>query len=127
MVCELLEADIEKNQRTLQQHLDEVVAKRLADLKRATIRAVAKGGDSEEQIASPRRVALIGSRRSARQEPLRLRVRVPESQIRRDPGSGQFQTKVKHTQKKPIQGKVAADGDRARTRRKSGTKGSAPK
>jgi hypothetical protein len=118
VVSNALETDIEANRHTLQKHLDEVIEYRLADLKRATIRVVGKSGassegDSQEQIDFATAVARVEA--ICKSGPV-SKVLTPqdygwvfrEDQIRRDPGSGQFQTKVKHTQKQPIQDKVAS-------------------
>lgn len=107
VVSDVLEADIEANRRTLQKHLDAVVAKQLVDLKRATMRVVSKGGDSREQIEFAQAIAVLESICKVK-SPYDYGYVFQESNIRRDPGSGQFQTKVKHTQKKPINDKTAS-------------------
>src|SRR5262245_36402563 len=50
VASDLLEQEIEKNQGTLQRHLNEVVAKQLADTKAAMLRVVAKG-ESTDAVA----------------------------------------------------------------------------
>ena len=106
VVSDALEADIEANRRTLQKHLDEVIAKQFTDLKRATMRVVAKGGDGEQdKIGFAQAITVLEEICKADED------EIPnwafERKIRRDPGSGQFQTKIKRTQTKPINSKVA--------------------
>jgi hypothetical protein len=105
LVSEVLEADIEANRRTLQKHLDEVVAKQLTDLKRATMRVVAKSdGDAREQIGFAQALAVL--EQVSKLSPYDYGYVFRESDVRRAP-SGQFTTKVKRTQTKPINDKVA--------------------
>jgi len=114
VVSDALEADIEANRRTLQKHLNEVVAKQFTDLKRATMRVVAKSGDGEqEQVEFAQAVSALEEICKAG---VVSKVKTPydygfvfrEDLIRRDPGSGQFQTKIKRTQVRPINDKTAA-------------------
>jgi hypothetical protein len=108
VVSDALEQDISKNLRTLQKHLDEVVAKQLTDLKRATMRVVSKQeGDAEEQVAFAQALSVLEEICKVK-SPYDYGYVFQESKIRRDPGTGQFQTKVRRTQKKPINDKVAA-------------------
>jgi hypothetical protein len=107
VVSDAFEQDIEGNRRALQKHLDDVLAKRFVHLKRATMRVVSKGdGDSRERIAFAQALALM-EEISKVKTPRDYGYVWREEDVRRDPGSGQFQTKVKRTQTKPIHDKVA--------------------
>jgi hypothetical protein len=111
VVTDALEADIEANQRTLQKHLDQVVAKQFTDLKRATMRVVGKRSgeeDEQDQIGFAQALTVLESLCTvSKADDDHIPNWAFERKIRRNPGTGQFQTKVKHTQTKPINDKVA--------------------
>lgn len=103
VVAEVLEDTIAKNERTLQRHLNEVVAKRIDRLKKATLRAaVSKGADV---IGISQALDLI-----SKKTPYEYGYQFSESDFNRDPESGRFRTKIKHNPKtfKQIHGKQAA-------------------
>ena len=104
VASDLLEREVEQNRVTLQKHLDEVVAKRLSDLKKATLRAVSKGMENPEPYAQS--LAMIDSmiNKASANEANDNPNWAFERKIRRDPQSGRFQQKVsnKPIGKKPI-------------------------
>jgi len=104
VASDLLEREVEENRVTLQKHLDEVVAKRLTDLKKATLRAVSKGMENPQPYAQA--LAMIDSMISKADDD------IPdwefERKIKRDPSSGRFRTKFRSTPlKKPMPDKTA--------------------
>lgn len=99
VVSDALEADLEANRRTLQAHLDEVVAKRFADLKRATMRAVSKG---EEGLEFAQALAVLEQISKADDDPWD-----PRAHPRGGRNPGWFRSAVSHTQTKPLHTKTA--------------------
>jgi hypothetical protein len=105
VVGDILEGDIEANQRTLQKHLNEVVAKRITDLKRATLRAVSKsGGDSAEQVAFAQALAVLERLVSKADDDFKWD---PKAHPRGGVNPGWFRSSVSHTQQKPLHPKTA--------------------
>ena len=103
VVSDVVEETIEKNLRTLQGHLDRVVEKRIQKVKAAVARsAVSK---SAEAIPYAQALALI---EKARKNPYLSGAYVfNEKDFNRDPSTGQFRTKIRHTQQKEIHHKTA--------------------
>jgi len=101
VVSDVLEEDIEKNLRTLQRRLDTVVAKRIERVKKALISTtVSKGAADQEALAYAQ--ALSALEEISKANPYDYGYRFDENDFRRDPKTGQFQTKIKHTQRRPI-------------------------
>ena len=92
VVTDMLWETIEKNQRTLQRHLDEVVAKQAA-----TGAKVAKARGDEALAEDLEAIA-----KAAGRNPYYYGYQFDENKIRRDRRTGQFQAKVKYTTDKPI-------------------------
>jgi hypothetical protein len=105
VIGEVYESLVEKNLDTLQRHLNQVLAKRLERVKQATLRSVAKGRtDGAEEMAQAidqmEEIIKVGASQ-------RFGYHWEETDFRRDPGSGRFTVKVKHTQKTPYTNRVA--------------------
>lgn len=98
VVSDVLETYIEKNLRTLQGHLDKVVAKRLDLVKKSMIRKAAGNPDAVPYAQALSRIE------KANQYDYGFKFK--ESDFRRDAG-GRFSTKISHTQQKPIKGRTA--------------------
>ena len=92
LVSDVLEETIEKNLPQLQRHLNEVIAKRMTEVKRATMRAVVK---TQDGLPFAQALALF-SKAIDWDEHLH-----PRS------AGGQFRTKVTHAQTKPLHPKTA--------------------
>jgi hypothetical protein len=88
VASDLLEQEVENNQATLQKHLNEVIAKRVNDLKQATIRLVSKG--MENPVPYAQALAMLDAQ-IHKADP------IPnwefERKIKRDPSTGRFQIK----------------------------------
>lgn len=98
VVGEYLEDTIEKNLRTLQGHLNDVIAKRTKEIKKALLSSVSKDSGNQS-VAYAQAIALI---EKAWQNPYQTGAyQFKESDFRRDPHSGQFQVKVHHDPRKP--------------------------
>lgn len=107
-IGEIYETTIEKNLGTLQRHLDEVIDKRLSDAKRAMMRTVAKGHTNGALSAARALDQISEIIKVGNQNPYQTGAyQFEESDFRRDPRSGQFQTKIKHNQKTPFSNRVA--------------------
>jgi hypothetical protein len=106
VVSDLFEETIEKNHRTLQRHLNEVIAKRLADWKLATTRLVAKGYDPKTAVAYAHAIDEIETLISKSPNPYDYGYQWKESDFRRDPSSGRFRTKITQQQKKELPKKL---------------------
>ncbi len=90
-MASVLEEDIEKNQRTLQRHVDEVALKTIADVKKAAQSAISKA-DSPEARAYLEKLERI---EKAVKNPYEFGFyEFEESDFRRDPRSGRFMTKI---------------------------------
>lgn len=100
VVTDILWDDIEKNQRSLQRHLNSVVSKRLKMVAKAADRVVSKRDGSEFGAA------LVDISKATR-NPYDFGYVFNESDYNRDPGSGQFRSKVKYTASKPVPNKIA--------------------
>lgn len=96
VVADMTEEIIEKNLRTVQAHVDKIVAKRIADVKKALIR---KAAGNPEAVGFAK--ALVEIEKARQDRPW------DENKYRRDQG-GRFATKVSHSQTKPIHEKTAA-------------------
>lgn len=92
VVTDILWETIEKNQRTLQRHLDQVIAKQAA-----TGAKVAKARGDEELAAELEELSKVAGR-----NPYFYGYQFDENKIRRDRRTGQFQAKVQYATKKPI-------------------------
>jgi hypothetical protein len=105
VMAEMLEEDIEKNRRTLQRHVDEVVAKRIDRIKKAMLTTVAKG-ESEDSVAYAQALAIF---EKAYKNPYTTGAyHFEESDFRRDSRTGRFQTKVRvNPEMKPLHSKQA--------------------
>jgi hypothetical protein len=99
VVTDMLWDDIEKNQRSLQTHLNTVVRKRIERVAKAADRVVSKRdngfGDALVEISK------------ATRNPYDWGYVFNEADYNRDPGSGQFRSKVKYRSDKPVRDKVA--------------------
>lgn len=100
VVTDILWDDIEQNQRTLQRHLNSVVAKRIERVAKAADRVVSKKsdgfGDALVEIAK------------ATKNPYDYGYVFRESDFNRDPGTGQFRSKVRYNPAaKPVKDKIA--------------------
>jgi hypothetical protein len=106
LINDVLDETISKNLPTLQRHLDEVVSKRIEKIKKAALRTVSKGmtDNAREYAQAIRTLEEI----TKAQTPQDYGYVWREQDFRRDPRTGQFQTKVKHSQKKPIRESTAA-------------------
>lgn len=102
VVAEILWDDIEKNQKTLQRHLNEVVAKRIEMVAKAADRVVSKRG-GEEQFGA----ALVEISKATR-NPYDWGYVFNEADFSRDPRSGQFRAKVRYSTDKPVPDKIAS-------------------
>ena len=99
LATDLLDDEIEKNLGTLQKHLDEVLAKRAAMVKKALVRTALDGSEAQAEEISKAWDRL--------EEITKDNDDIPdwifERKINRDPGSGRFRTKINQTAaKKPI-------------------------
>jgi hypothetical protein len=94
VVADVTEEIIEKNLATVQRRVDQIVEKRLADLKRATI---SKAAGNPDAVPFAQAIALI----EKAQKPW------DESKYRRDQG-GRFATKISRSQQKPINDRTAS-------------------
>ena len=108
VVGELYEADVEQNLGALQRHLNEVIDKRIAILKSATMAAVSKGNSDGALSYAAALDQLEGVSNSKSGFSKISAADFRETDFRRDPTSGRFQVKVKHTQPKPFADKAAA-------------------
>lgn len=99
VVAETLWDDIAKNQRTLQTHLNTVVARRVGRVAKAADRVVSKGRDEFG-------TALVEISKATR-NPYDWGYVFNESDFNRDPGSGQFRAKVRYTTDRPIPKRIA--------------------
>lgn len=99
VVSEVLEDTIEKNLKTLQRRVNSIVAKRIDDLRKVVEKAAAisKSEDSIEYLD-----ALLQWEEISKANPYDHGYRFRETDFNRDPGTGQFRTKIKHTTKKPM-------------------------
>lgn len=103
VVSDLFEETVEKNLRTLQRHLDETIAKQLANLKKAHLRLVAKGYDHDRAVAYAQTIALLERQISkADNDPWK-----PEEHPRGGVNPGWFRSKVTHNQTRPLHEKAA--------------------
>lgn len=101
VVGDVLEDEIEKNQRTLQRHLNTVVAKRIDVIKKALINtSISKSAADENTLAYAQALAII--EKAAPQNPYERGYRFQESDFRRDPQTGRFMTKIKHRRTTPM-------------------------
>ena len=89
VASDLLEQEVEKNRVTLQKHLDEVIEKRLTDLKKATLRAVSKGMDNPVPYAQ----ALAMFESLIKKDDDEIPNWEFERKIKRDPSTGRFRIK----------------------------------
>lgn len=104
VVGDVLEDTIEKNQRTLQRHLDDIVSKRIERFKKAALSAVSKSGDEsalDYAEAIDRLEEIVKANPYQRNDP-----DWNESLFRRS-SNGQFARKIKATQKTPFSDKRA--------------------
>jgi len=113
VTSDYFEETVEKNLGTLQRHLNETLQAQLADLKKAHVRLVAKGMDSQEAVAYAQAIALIEkqladpiSKAQGKKNPYQYGYVWREQDFNRDPGSGQFRTKISHNQTKELDDKV---------------------
>jgi len=106
-MAEILENDIEANQRTLQRHLNDVVHKRIEMVKKALVTSVAKTDDAEA-VEFARAVVEI---EKAWKNPYDTGAyHFEEQDFRRDPSTGRFQIKIAATEnKKPLNDKQATN------------------
>lgn len=101
VVGEVVEEIIEKNQRTLQGHLNRVIAKREEMIKKALVRtAIHKADDTLPYAQALSEITKANGK--PHPNPYDLGYRFQESDFNRDPASGQFRAKVKHTMTKPV-------------------------
>jgi hypothetical protein len=96
VVSDYFEETVEQNMGALQRHLDEVIAKQLAEVKRAHLRLVSKGMDSDQAVSYAQAIALISKA-----------VEWEEHLHPRGTG-GRFRTKITHNQTKELHPKTAA-------------------
>jgi hypothetical protein len=101
---EIFETDVEKNLRTLQRHLDEVLYQRVELVKKAMMATIAKGHHEGAKEAA---AALEEIEKAVVNPYIAGLYEFKESDFRRDPHSGQFRSKIKHNQKAPFSNKVA--------------------
>lgn len=102
VVAEILWDDIEKNHKTLQRHLNEVVSKRLAMVAKAADRVISKRGGQDEFGD-----ALVAISKATR-NPYDWGYVFREGDFNRDPRSGQFRAKVRYSTDKPVPDRIAA-------------------
>jgi hypothetical protein len=99
VVTDILWDDIEKNEKSLQRHLNSVVSKRLERVQKAADRIVSKKADgftgALEEISK------------ATKNPYDYGYVFNESDFARDPGTGRFRTKVRIVSDKPVKNKIA--------------------
>jgi len=101
IVADVVEETIEKNLRTFQGRLDRVVAKREDQIKKALVRVAMESPEK----ALPYAKALTEITKA--KTPYDYGYRFQESDFNRDPSTGQFRMKVKHTMAKPVSEKQA--------------------
>lgn len=105
VVADVLEDEIEANQRALQAHVTEVVLKSINDTKNAMMRSVAKA-DSADSVAMAQ--ALVEFEKAVKNPYTSGAYRFEESDFRRDPRTGRFMTKVvRNPHAGPMKGKQA--------------------
>jgi len=97
---EVLEETIEKNLTTLQKHLNKVVSKRIEIMKKATLRAAAN--DSAGAVEFAKAFTEI-----SKLTPYDYGYRFREQDFNRDPETGMFKTKIKHTSDRPLDSRTA--------------------
>lgn len=103
VIGQIFETDVEKNQHTLQRHLDEVIAKRIALLKSAVMRSVSKGNTEGAKTYAQ---ALADLERVCKADDDNIPNWAFERKIRRG-RTGRFEVKAKHTQTKPFSDRTA--------------------
>ena len=105
-LAEIHDADLERNQRTLQGHINEVAKRRIERVEKALLNVVSKGADAETSKAYAQ---ALGQIKKAYQNPyISGRYHFDENDFRRDPRSGRFQAKVDVVSgKKPLPTKQA--------------------
>jgi hypothetical protein len=96
VVADVVEEIIEKNLRSVQAHLDKVVAKRIEMVKKTVI---AKSLGNPDAVPFAQALALV--EKSAK-NPYQYGYVWNEKDFNRDLTTGRFRSKVSHTQKKPI-------------------------
>ena len=123
VASDLFETDLERNLGTLQRHLNEVVEKRLTDLKQAHMRLVSKGMDSEQAVAYAQAIALLDgefSKKQGKKNPYQYGYQWREEDFNRDPSSGRFRLKIRHSQSKLMDDRSSQDIIGTKTPKKFG-------
>jgi hypothetical protein len=101
VASDILEQDIEKNLGTLQRRVNQIVEKRMVDLKSATARIALK--DPDKALPFAKALSEI-----SKENPYDYGYRFREADFNRDPATGRFRAKVVTSQVKPIHDKTAA-------------------
>lgn len=119
VMAEVLEDTIEKNQRTLQTHLDTVISKRIERVKKALLTSVSKSGDNHA-LAYAEAIREI---EKAYKNPYETGAySFQESDFRRDARTGRFQAKVNVNPKAKAMDPKQARGMGIRNPEKNGYK-----